>query len=224
MNIAQHEEAYPLAEERVNAAIHGLAALLGLAGTVVLIAQAHAEGRAGALPAVIVYGAALVLLFTFSTLQHAISRPTIKQVFASLDHCGIFLLIAGTYTPFCLLLPPRQALLLLIVIWSVAALGIGVQVTAFLAGRAAGYERVAFLFYLAMGWLPISLAGKELLRALAPLGLALLIAGGLAYSVGVAFYLWKRLPFGHAVWHLFVVAGSAFHFFAILLYVIPEQA
>jgi hemolysin III len=224
MNIAQHEEAYPLAEERVNAAIHGLAALLGLAGTVVLIAQAHAEGRAGALPAVIVYGAALVLLFTFSTLQHAISRPTIKQVFASLDHCGIFLLIAGTYTPFCLLLPPRQALLLLVVIWSVAALGIGVQVTAFLAGRAAGYERVAFLFYLAMGWLPISLAGKELLRALAPLGLALLIAGGLAYSVGVAFYLWKRLPFGHAVWHLFVVAGSAFHFFAILLYVIPEQA
>jgi hemolysin III len=224
MNISQREEAYPLAEERVNAAIHGLAALLGLAGTVFLIVQANADGRAGALPAVIVYGAALVLLFAFSTLQHAISRPSIKLVYASLDHCGIFLLIAGTYTPFYLLLPPGQARVLLVVIWGVAAVGMGVQVTAFLAGRAADYERFAFLFYLAMGWLPILLAGTELLRALAPLGLALLVAGGLAYSVGVAFYLWKRLPFGHAVWHLFVVAGSAFHFFAILLYVIPERA
>ena len=121
-------------------------------------------------------------------------------------------------------MPPGQDWVLLVVIWSMATAGMGIQLAAFLARRSESYERFAYIFYLAMGWIPILLAREEIFRALAPLGLALLVAGGVAYSVGVAFYLCKRLPFGHAAWHMFVVVGSAFHYFAILFYVVPKTA
>lgn len=215
-------ERYTPAEERANAAVHGLGALLGISGLVVLIVQANAVGRAGSLPAVIVYGTALILLFLSSTLHHAIPRPRIKHFLLSVDHCGIFALIAGTYTPFCLLMPPGQAWILLSIIWGLAAAGIAIQLAAFLTGRGDRYERAAFVLYLAMGWIPLLWAGQAVLDAMSRLGLGLLVAGGIAYSVGVIFYLWKRLPFGHAIWHLFVVVGAALHYFSILLCVVPR--
>ncbi|MCK5445610.1 MAG: hemolysin III family protein, partial [Rhodospirillaceae bacterium] len=148
----------------------------------------------------------------------------LKQFFLALDHCGIYLLIAGTYTPFSLLMPPGQEWTLLVLIWGSALTGITIQMAAFLTGRSKVYEKFAFVLYLAMGWMPILWAGEDVFGALAPVGFGLLVAGGLAYSFGVIFYLWKRLPYGHAVWHLFVVAGSAFHFFSIFHYVVPQAA
>ena len=120
-------ERYPRAEERLNAVTHAFGAILGVVGLVLLVIQANSMGRTGSLPAVIVYGAALVLVFLFSALHHAVSRPRIKQVLLTLDHGGIYLLIAGTYTPFCLLMPPGQEWTLLALVWGPALAGILVQ-------------------------------------------------------------------------------------------------
>ena len=215
-------ERYPRAEERLSAATHTFGAFLSTIGLVLLINQADIVGGAGSLPAVIVYGAALVLLFLFSAVHHAALHPRIKHIFLALDHCGIYLLIAGTYTPFCLLMPPGRKWTLLALIWGLALIGITIQLVAFLARRSDNYERFAFVFYLAIGWISILWAGEYVFKSLAPMGLDLLIAGGIAYSIGVVFYLWNRIPYGHAVWHLFVIVGSAFHFFSILYYVVPE--
>ena len=119
-------------------------------------------------------------------------------------------------------MPPGRKWTLLALIWGLALIGITIQLVAFLARRSDSYERFAFVFYLAIGWIPILWAGEYVFKSLAPMGLDLLIAGGIAYSIGVVFYLWKRIPYGHAVWHLFVIVGSAFHFFSILYYVVPE--
>jgi hemolysin III len=217
-----YEERYPRAEERLNAATHAFGAFLSAVGLVMLVIQADRVGRTGSMPAVIVYGAALVLLFLFSALHHSVLRPRLKQLFLAFDHCGIFLLIAGTYTPLCLLMPPGQEWALLSFVWGLAIGGISIQLAAFLTRRSDGYERFAFVFYLAMGWIPILWVGEDVLRTLAPVGLALLVAGGIAFSFGIVFYLWKRLPYGHALWHLFVVSGCAFHFFSIFYYVVPK--
>lgn len=214
-------ECFPRSEERVNAATHALGALLSVVGLVFLIDQAGTVGRSGSLPAVIVYGTALVLLFLFSALHHAVWRPRLKQFLLALDHCGIYLLIAGTYTPFCLLMPDGQGWALLAFVWSLALGGTTVQVCAFITGRSEHYEKYAFLFYLALGWIPMLIVADVIFTILQPMGLALLAAGGITYSAGVIFYLWRSLRFGHAIWHLFVVAGSTFHFFSIFYYVVP---
>lgn len=211
------------AEERLNAATHGFGAILSAVGLVFLVQQGQSVGRTGSLPAIAVYGVALIMLFLSSSLYHAVLRPKFKQVLLALDHCGIFFLIAGTYTPFCLLLPSGEASELLALVWGLAVLGIAIQLAAFLARRSDDYERIAYVFYLILGWAPILWAGDDIYRRLAPAGLVLLFAGGCAFSLGVVFYLLKRLPYGHAVWHLFVVAGCAFHFFAIFHYVIPME-
>ena len=215
-------EAHLQAEERLNAATHAFGALLSAVGLVLLIIQADSVGRPDSLPAVIVYGTALVLLFLFSALHHAFLRPRIRHILLGLDHCGIYLLIAGTYTPFCLLMPRGKEWTLLSLVWGLAILGIAIQVVSFLTRRSGAYERIAFGFYLALGWIPMLWAGDDVVRALAPMGFALLVAGGVAFTIGVVFYLWKQLPYGHAVWHLFVVAGCGFHFFSIFHYVVPE--
>ena len=213
---------YPRAEERLNAATHAFGAFLGVVGLVFLVIQADTVGRPNSVPAVIVYGIALVMLFLFSALHHAALRPRIKHILLGLDHGGIYLLIAGTYTPFCLLMPRGKEWILLSLVWGLAMLGIAIQVVWFLTGRSGAYERTAFGFYLALGWMPMLWAGEDVVRVLAPMGLALLVAGGVAFTIGVVFYLWKHLPYGHAVWHLFVVAGCGFHFFSIFYYVVPE--
>jgi hemolysin III len=219
---AVYGEPNPRTEEWLNAATHAFGAFLGVVGLVFLVMQADTVGRPDSLPAVIVYGIALVLLFLFSALHHAVLRPRIKHILLGLDHGGIYLLIAGTYTPFCLLMPQGKAWILLALVWGLAMLGIAVQVASFLTRRSGAYERFAFIFYLALGWIPMLWAGEDVFGALAPMGLALLVAGGVAFTIGVVFYLWKHLPYGHAVWHLFVVAGCSFHFFSIFHYVVPE--
>lgn len=219
---AVYGEPHPRAEERVNAATHAFGAFLSVVGLVLLVVQADSVGRPDSLPAVIVYGIALVLLFLFSALHHAFLRPRIKHILLSLDHSGIYLLIAGTYTPFCLLMPRGKEWTLLALVWGLAMLGIVIQLVSFLTGRSGVYERIAFAIYLALGWIPMLWAGEHVIGALAPMGLALLVAGGAAFTIGVVFYLWKHLPYGHAVWHLFVVAGCGFHFFTIFHYVVPN--
>jgi len=212
------------AEEVANALTHGLGLMLGVAALVLLIVQAVAVGRDGSLGAGIVYGIALILLYMFSTLQHAFPPGKVQRVFLLLDHVGIKLLIAGTYTPFCLLLPPGYDWAMFFTVWGLAVGGVTAQITLLATGRGALNEKYAFVFYPLLGWIPVLIGGKAILAELATPGLVFLVVGGLAYSVGVIFYLWRRLPFGHAVWHLFVVGGSTFHFFSVLFYVVPAPA
>ncbi len=215
-------ERYPRAEERLSATAHGLGTFFSVIGLALLINQADSVGRPGSLPSVIIYGIALILLFLFSTIHHAAIKPRAKQIFLTLDHSGIYLLIAGTYTPFCLLMPSGQEWTLLAFIWGLTLIGLTIQLVAFFTKQGDSYERFAFIFYLAIGWIPILWAGEYVFNSLPSMGLNLLIAGGIAYSVGVIFYLSKRLPYSHAIWHLFVVIGSAFHFFAIFYHVVPK--
>ena len=210
---------YTLAEEIAHAITHGVGLLLSVAGLVVLIVLASLRGDAWHVVSVSVYGAALVLLYSASTFYHALPAPRAKRVFRTLDHAAIYVLIAGTYTPFMLVsLRGGWGWALFGVVWGLAVLGIVLEAVA--------KQRVRVLsvfLYLGLGWL-IAIAVKPLVQSVEPGGLVLLVAGGLAYSVGVVFYGWKRLPYHHAVWHLFVMAGSLFHFFAVLFYVIPRAA
>ena len=152
---AMAADGFSVQEERLNAATHAAGALLSVVGMVWLIVRAGSTGQSGSVTVSTVYGAALVLLYLFSALHHAVSHPRTKQIFLALDHCGIYLLIAGTYTPFMLLMPAGQGWLLLSFVWSVAAVGIALQMGSFIAGRSDDYERFAFVLYLAMGWGPL---------------------------------------------------------------------
>ncbi len=207
---------YSLAEEIAHAITHGVGLLLSLAGLVLLIVFASLRGGAWHVVSCTIFGVTLVLLYAASTFYHAIPAPRAKQVFRILDHAAIYLLIAGTYTPFVLVnLRGGWGWALFGVVWGLAALGVTLE--------AAARQRVrtlSLVLYLGLGWL-VAIAVKPLLANVATGGVLLLAIGGLAYTGGVVFYGWRRLPFHHAVWHVFVVAGSMLHFFAVLLYVIP---
>lgn len=204
-----------LAEEIANAVTHGIGAALSVACLVLLVVFAAAKGGALAVTAAAIFGASLVLLYLTSTLYHAIAHHAAKRVLQLLDHCTIFLLIAGTYTPIALLAPPDGPdWLLFAIVWTLAAVGIIVRLA---GGRR--YGKVKMALYLIMGWLVVAWAGP-MAEGLGSGGTALILAGGIAYTGGIAFYVWDRLPFNHAVWHLFVMAGSAAHFFAVALYIV----
>ena len=209
---------YTLGEEIANSITHGVGGLLAIGGLAVLTTFAALRGSAWHVVACSIFGATMVLLYTVSTLYHGIQHRRAKAVLRVLDHSAIFLLIAGTYTPFTLVnLRGPWGWSLFGVIWGLALLGIVFQI---------GLLRrpvVSVLLYIAMGW-TVLVAMKPLVGAVAPGGLVLLVSGGLAYTVGIVFYAWRRLPYGHAVWHLFVLAGSVLHFFAILFYVVPLAA
>jgi hemolysin III len=202
-------------EEIANSLTHGVGAVLAVAGLVVLALSASRYGTARRVVGCVVFGVALVLLYASSTLYHSIGHghARAKAVLRVLDHSAIFLLIAGTYTPFTLVsLRGPWGWALFGVVWGLAVAGITLRLVL--------RRRPTALFvglYLAMGWC-IVVAAKPLLAAVAPGGIALLVAGGLAYSVGVVFYASRR-PYHHAIWHGFVLAGSAFHYAAVLLYV-----
>lgn len=207
---------YTLGEEIANSVTHGIGALLSVAALVLLVVFASLRGTAWHVVSVSVYGATLVVLYTTSTLYHSLTAPTAKRVFRALDHASIFLLIAGTYTPFTLVnLRGPWGWSLLGTVWGLATLGVVLQMGVLRRGAIA-----SVVLYIAMGW-SVTVAIKPLIAALAPGGLALLVAGGLAYTAGVAFYAWGKLKFGHAVWHLFVLLGSILHFLAVFFYVIP---
>lgn len=209
---------YTVGEEIANSVTHGIGAVLSLVGTAFLVERAVSFGTSLHIASVAVYGATLFLLHLSSTLYHAIQAPKAKKVFWVFDHCSIYLLIAGTYTPFLLLsLWGRWGLTLLITIWSLAVAGIVLK--AVFIGR---LRRVSVLFYVLMGWMIVVAAREAWIRV--PHGaLAYVAAGGLSYTAGIAFYAWKRMPFHHAIWHLFVLGGSVCHYIAILAYLLPPS-
>jgi len=163
-----------------------------------------------------IFGVTLIFLYSASTLYHSIQKPKAKSILKIIDHSCIYLLIAGTYTPF-LLVTLRGALgwIMFGVIWSMAIIGVLFKI--FFVHR---FKIISTAAYLLMGWIIVFLI-KPLIASLPAGGIILLIAGGLAYSLGVIFYAWKKLPFNHAIWHLFVLAGSICHFCAIIFYVLP---
>lgn len=213
---------YTLGEEIANSVIHGLGAALSISALTLLVvfaAQAHDNWALGA---GIVFGVSLVLEYAASTLYHSFPQPHVKHTFKLLDHAGIYILIAGTYTPFTLV-TLRDAtwgpithvgIWLFAIVWVLALAGISAE--GFWAYRP---RWLSAAVYLAMGWL-IVLAIQPLVANIAPAGLWLLVAGGLSYTLGTVFYVLKRVPYMHAVWHVFVLAGSTLHFLAVLMYVI----
>ncbi len=209
--------AYSLGEEIAHSVSHGVGIVLSITGLAVLVAIATLHGSARHVVTSAIFGVSLILAYVASTLYHAIPLPRAKRVLRILDHASIYLLIAGTYTPFTLLVLPRPwSWGLFVGIW-VAAVG-GILFKVFALGRA---PILSALFYLAMGW-SVVVAFEPLVTHLAPGGLKLVIAGGLCYTVGLLFFAWQRLPYHHFVWHLWVLAGSTLHFFAVLLYVLPR--
>jgi hemolysin III len=214
--VGTQESSYSFIEEIINSVTHGAGILLSIAALVLMVVFASLSGSAVHVVSCAIFGVTLILLYTASTLYHGIPYPRVKRILKIFDHCCIYLLIAGTYTPF-LLVTLRGALgwTLFGVIWFLALLGVLFKL--FFIHR---FKIVSTIAYVLMGWI-IILAIKPLMAALPAGGLIFLVAGGLAYSLGVIFYAWKKLPFNHAIWHLFVLAGSICHFFAVLLYVVP---
>jgi hemolysin III len=210
--------AYParsLPEEAANYLTHGTALILSIWGLLRLLSTTDSRGTVGQVAGVAIYGGSMVALYFASTIYHAVQHGCLKSRLRLFDHATIYLLIAGTYTPFLLALPRPWPTWGLGAIWCLAALGIFLKVSFGLR-----YERLSMATYLAMGWLGI-LAIRPLLERISAAGVAWLVAGGLAYTVGTLFYVRRDVKYSHAVWHMFVVLGSALHYGAIVLYVVP---
>jgi hemolysin III len=203
-------------EELANTVTHGLGLLLSVAGLITLIVLASVKNDFWYIFSSILYGGSLVVLYGASTLYHGATCPKRKETLRIVDHCCIYLLIAGTYTPFTLVvLRGTFGQGLFFFVWLFAVVGIGGKL---LFGTR--YPAISIISYLVMGWIGI-FAIQPLLAALGIVPVALVVAGGLAYSIGTIFFGWKSLRHHHAIWHLFVLGGSICHFLAIALYVIP---
>jgi hemolysin III len=200
----------PLREEIASALIQGCGAAASVVGLVYLVARAWRQQSALGLAAIIVYGVSMFSAFLISALYHGMQHGRIKPVLRAMDHCTIFIFIAGTYTPVALL-PLRQYAggMLLVSIWTLGIAGIALRLT-----NERFFRRVAILLYLAMGWLCVGWV-VPLYRTVGMMPISLMLAGGLSYTGGLLFYRWKRLPFSRAMWHLCVVVGSAAFFLAI---------
>jgi len=202
---------YSLGEEIANGIIHGVATLLSIAGLAVLIVLAGYYGSVWHIVGFSIFGSTLIILYLSSTLYHCFTWPSVKKIFKIIDHCAIVLLIAGTYTPFLLVsLRGAWGWSLFGIIWGCAVVGIILEFI--FISRVRGFS---ILLYILMGWLCI-LAVKEILNKIPLPGLILLFTGGLSYSIGVIFYAWRKLPYNHSVWHIFVLCGSICHYFSVL--------
>ena len=205
---------YTPAEERLNIVTHFIGLVLSIVGLVLLVMRA--AGSSLHVVSVAIYGASLVALYAASTIYHGAKHPACRMRLRTVDHAAIYVLIAGTYTPFSLLvLPDRIGWVIFGAAWGMAAVGITLKL--FFTGR---FNLVSTLTYVFMGWI-IVFAIRPLLDAFAGPGMAWLVAGGILYTVGALFYSSRKLPFGHAVFHVFVVAGSITHFVAVYEYVLP---
>ena len=219
MTIPHHHSQYSASEELANALTHGIAAAASLGAGAVLITLSALWGDVWQLSGAIVYVATLFVMYLASTVYHSIPQPKLKARFKVLDHCAIYLLIAGTYTPFMLVgLRGPWGWSLLTVIWSLAAAGIAFKL--FFTGR---FKLISTLIYIAMGWL-IVVAVKPMMNSLSAFTLQWLLAGGLFYTLGTVFYMAKKIPYSHSIWHGFVIAGSACHFVAVMSHVAVRQA
>ena len=207
---------YTKKEEVFNAITHGIGVLLSIAALVLLIIFSADQGSASLIVISIIYGVSMLLLYVASTLVHSFPEGKWKDLFEIFDHSAIYIFIAGTYTPIMLLvIQGALGWTLLGVVWGVAV--VGVIFKAFFVKK---FLYLSTILYIAMGWM-IVLAWGPLTSTMPAAGIQLLLAGGLLYTFGAIFYVWRGFPFHHAVWHLFVLAGSVAHFFVVLLYIIP---
>lgn len=208
---------YPRREEVANAITHGIGALLSIAALVLLIVFSSIKGTAWHVVSFTIYGVSMLLLYMSSTLVHSFKEGKLKDLFEIFDHSSIYIYIAGTYTPF-MLVAVRGPLgwSLFGIVWGIALFG--VLFKAFFTKR---FLFMSTIFYVVMGWL-IVIAWGPLSAAIPSTGITLLVTGGLMYTLGTVFYVWRAFPYHHAVWHLFVLGGSVTHFFAILLYLLPH--
>jgi hemolysin III len=222
------DKMYTVGEEVFNSVTHGIGALFGLIGGSIIVTLAvidnmpkygnvNSGGNSPTVLACLIYAISLVLLYTMSTLYHAFPFPGVKRLFRIFDHSSVFVLIAGTYTPFMLITLHGQTIgiVIFIVVWSITVVG-----TAINAIDLKRFSKISLMFYLVMGWC-IVIAIKPLIGALAINGLILLFIGGACYTVGCIFYVIKKVHYMHSIWHLFVLAGSVLHFCCIALYVLP---
>lgn len=206
---------YSIGEEIASAVLHSAGIILGLVGIGIMLVFAGQQGDGYKIAASIIYCLAMILEYSASTLYHSLTNLKAKHIFKVLDHAAIYLLIAGTYTPFCLVtLRDEGGIWMLAVVWALALVGMATEALWVFRPK-----WVSVVVYMAMGWLIVFKIGP-LVQALDPVGLGLLIAGGLAYSIGTFFYVFKKIPFLHAVWHGWVLLGTFLHFFAVLIYVI----
>lgn len=204
-----------LREDIANAVSHGFGLVLALAAVPVLIVLGALNGGPVHAATFSVYGASLVLVYASSTLYHATQRPRLKHLFRILDHAAIYLLIAGTYTPVTLIsMNGPWGWTLLSLVWVLAVGGVVFKV--FFTGQ---FQTLSTVLYLVMGWL-IVVAVEPMAESVTSAAMLWFIAGGLSYTLGVAFFVWDRIPYNHTVWHVFVIAGSACHYVALLLYVL----
>lgn len=206
---------YTLGEELLNSISHGVGALLGVAALVLCVVMAALKGNVWGVVSGSIYGASLIILYTMSTIYHALKVNRAKKVFRVIDHCSIYFLIAGTYTPYTLVtLRGGWGWTLFGIVWGAAILGITLN-----AIDIKKFKILSMITYLAMGWV-IIIAIKPMLSAMAPGGLWLLLLGGISYTIGAVLYgMGKKKRYVHGVFHIFVVIGSVLHFFSILFYV-----
>ena len=203
---------YTLGEELFNAITHGIGALLSVAGCVILLVRCHQLGDGVAAVSSAIYGATLIILYTMSTLYHALANEKAKAVFRVFDHVTIYLLIAGTYTPFTLAcLGGALGWTLFGIVWAAAIVGI-----VFSSISLRRFQKLSMICYIAMGWV-ILIAIKPLWQVIGTLPMVFLVIGGVLYTGGVLFYQMKESRYMHSIWHLFVIAGSIFQYFSILL-------
>ncbi|GAK10692.1 hemolysin III family protein [Geomicrobium sp. JCM 19039] len=214
--MASETHVFSRREELANAITHGVGSLLSVTALVILIVYASIYGTALHIVSVAIFGATMTLLYVNSTLLHSFPTGKVKNLFEIFDHSSIYLFIAGTYTPFLFLaLDGALSWILFGIVWGIAAIGITFK--AFFVKR---FVLLSTVFYIGMGWI-IVIAWQPLSLVLPPEGMMLLLAGGIFYTVGTVFYVWRSFPYHHAVWHVFVIAGSAAHFFAVFRYVLP---
>ena len=203
-------------EELANTITHGFGLVLSVLGFIALVVMTSIRGGGLLIASCAVYGLSLVILYAASTIYHSVLSPTLKNRLQIADHCGIYLLIAGSYTPFGLIiLKGELGRDLLIAIWAFAVIGILIKLI--LHDR---FPAISVISYLVMGWIGV-FALQPLLNAIGFIPIALLIAGGVAYSLGVIFFGWHRIPHNHAIFHVFILVGSILHYIAVVLYVVP---
>lgn len=208
---------YTLAEEIAHAITHGAGVLFSIAGLSWMLYLTIPTADPWRIAASVIYGSSLIALFLASTIYHTFHQSPRKQLFKLLDHCAIYLLIAGTYTPFLLVaMRTNVGWWLFGTVWALATAGVLTKL--WFRNR---FPKLMLASYLLMGWLVV-IAGPQVLDAIGSGGMAWLIGGGLAYTVGSIFYASKRIAFNHAIWHVFVLAGGVCHFLAIVWYVLPK--
>lgn len=215
MRDLENVEKFSIREEIANAVIHGIGALLSIVALVLLVVFSAINKQPWSIFSSIIYGSSLIILYSASTLYHSFQNKKVKELFEIFDHSAIYILIAGTYTPFALItLNGRLGWIIFSVVWILAAIGILFKI--FFVKK---FMILSTLLYIAMGWLVVFAMGP-LVENLDFWGLFWLVIGGILYTLGTIFYIWRKIPYHHAIWHLIVLAGSICHFFSVFFYVI----